>query len=81
MKYPIEKGIKIPKINAKRLYKYPFRDMELNDSFFISCEETDSKMQELKRRVSSSITSASTRLSRKFILREVDNGVRVWRIK
>lgn len=71
--YSIEKGIEIPKSQKKNL-KYPFRNMEIGDSFFV---EKD------RRLAAYSIVSQFARQNppMKFTTRVVDGGVRVWRIQ
>lgn len=70
-KYPIEKGIPRPsQIHEKRV-KYPCRDMEVGDSFFVPDRTT--------RQVGNVIRYYNK--FGKFSVRAVDGGVRVWRIK
>jgi len=51
--------------------KYPFREMEVGDSFFIA---------ENPKAVQSSAYVAGKRLGRRFITRREGDGVRVWRV-
>lgn len=67
--YKIEKGVPAPEGKES---KYPFRAMEVGDSFFVPGGNGN--------RVSSSATMAGKRTARKFMLRCVDGGVRVWRV-
>ncbi len=70
--FHIEKGIPVPKMTgAGRKTKYPFDVMEVGDSFFVK----DAKVKTLSR----TCGSHGKRLSRKFISRTVEGGVRVWR--
>lgn len=75
----IEKYIPIPDINTinrKRSTKYPFDEMEIGDSFFISCEEED------KRRIGVNIISnAGRRKPKRFTTLSVEGGMRCWRIQ
>lgn len=68
----IESGIPIPKNNRGCKGIYPWRDMEVGQSFFVARGNV--------RTLNSSAGCASRRLGRKFISRVMDGGVRVWRI-
>jgi hypothetical protein len=74
---PIEHGIPLPsRGDIKR--RYPFRKMNVRDSFLVPCEP-----YELKARwnsLSSSIRWASYKTGFKFEVRQVENGLRVWRV-
>jgi hypothetical protein len=69
----IEKGIPIP---PQRPWGhetiYPWRTMEIGDSFFISGKPM--------KQAGSLAAKAAARTGQKFTLRTVDGGVRVWRI-
>ena len=71
-KFKIEKGIPLP----KQRIKYPLNELGVGDSFFVaSCN--------FKSTEYSSITSAAnyhaSKTGKKFTIRSVDGGVRVWR--
>ena len=68
----IEKNIPIPNYRAG----LPWREMEIGDSFLIRCHPGE----ELKyrRRVSA---VQQTNKHMRFAMRNVDGGLRVWRIK
>ena len=72
--YAIEKNVPPPAFHgAPNRLKYPFKEMEVGDSFSVPPEDKD--------RVRSSASLAGMRLSRKFTLRRQDDGsFRVWRI-
>jgi hypothetical protein len=72
--YKIEKGIKIPEFFCHR--KYPLSEMEVGDSFFV---EGTLK----KNTINTAVSWWSKRKgnTRKFTIRKVDGGIRVWRIK
>ena len=79
--YKIEKGIPAPKLNTfGRVSNYPFADMEIGDSFKVD-PAGGWEGKELLRKVKSAASSAGKKLSRKFIARSEDEGVRVWRIE
>ena len=67
--YEIEKGIPLAKIvRHGKPSKYPWRTMEVGDSFFTP-------------KIGNGLTSAVSKITgRKFSRRTVDGGVRIWRI-
>ena len=67
----IEKNIPIP--TFKKTLKYPFEEMQVGDSFFVK----DVKRNNL------SITARKygSKTGRKFLVREVEGGVRCWRVE
>ena len=73
--FKIEKGIPFPKCNgAGKPEKYPWSKLEVGDSFLIAGQDA--------RSVSPLTSAASKRhKGRKYSVRTVDGGVRVWRIK
>ena len=68
--FTIEKNVPIP--IQKRRCKYPWHELEIGDSFFVSEIKVIS--------ISSSANSYGTRTGKKFTIRSVDGGCRVWRI-
>ena len=60
--------------NNGRPEKYPWRKMEVGDSFFVSSETMNLK------RASTYAWDASRRTGRKFACRRQDDGIRIWRI-
>lgn len=70
--YKIEKGIAITDHNRKS--KYPFKEMKVNDSFFIPCEK------EKLNNKRTSLLSSCRNMKQKFITRAVDGGIRIWRV-
>lgn len=74
--FEIEKGIKIPEDGNRRNRKYPFREMDVGDSFFVPCTDEE------YRKIQSTIKSATRKITpNDFTVRKVENGVRCWRIK
>jgi hypothetical protein len=73
-RYEIEKDYPIPKI--ERRHKYPFKDMEIGDSFFAPFEDGVAP-ERVRVRI---INAAKVYDPMKFITRKVDGGFRVWRI-
>lgn len=71
----IEKGVEIPKMTRgaglkPRTSKYPFAEMEVNDSFFVAVEP---------KKFSGTVYAAAKRTGKKFTIRAWEGGCRVWR--
>lgn len=78
--YPIEKGIPLPPSGfntAGAPEKYPFRSMEVGDSFAIPCDAEGKN--KLVARISSAASWYGTRNHCKFAVRSLPNEIRVWR--
>ena len=83
--FVIEDGIELPKVThsgrAKGELKYPFRLLEVGQSFLVENEVPDVK---LSRRLSSSASQVRKADGKKFAQRMVRedgvSGYRVWRI-
>lgn len=73
-KYQIEKNVPLPKRR-----KYPFPEMVAGDSFFVpaSVKEVD----KIRRRVSVVANGHHKNSRKRFTLRKVEGGIRVWRVK
>lgn len=74
--FPIEKGVEIPKItrvgSGGNNRKYPWNEMEIGDSFFVPGANA---------RQFGTTSQASKRTGKRFTMRTVEGGVRVWRIE
>lgn len=68
--FAIEKGIPVPP--EKDTKKYPFKEMQIGDSFFIPGAKTSAV-------ISGPITYRKTRYREQYMCRCVDGGLRVWR--
>jgi hypothetical protein len=73
----IETGIPIPS-NITRKSKYPFKDMNIGDSFFITDKNDPEKT---RKKVSSAATMFCSNKDYKFKTQVFDTGVRVWRVE
>ena len=75
----IEKNVKVPLVRSK--HKYPWEQMQINDSVFIQAENGES-LYKLKRKVGPAARYYGDVTGKKFktLLMREDNGVRVWRI-
>lgn len=76
--YKIEKNLPIPPSGTGRP-KYPLRDMEVGDSFFVPVPLINTL--KFRNRLSSALTYFGKRHSVQFITRSVDDGIRVWRVE
>ncbi len=78
MAYKIEEGIPIPlQYRGGSKKKYPFDDMEIGDSFLVTCIKGKVKS------VSASLIGSTRRVPHKsFTTRYIkeEKGVRIWRI-
>lgn len=72
--FKIEKNVEFPRNPAS---KYPFLDMEIGDSFFVSVDRECEKSYTGQR-----ITNSGRMVTGyKFSYRKVEGGVRIWRVK
>lgn len=78
----IDKDVPIPATNHKRVY--PLEDMAVGDSFFVPVPGEGAEFERRrKRRQQAMSTICRTARARKigtFTSRQVEGGVRVWRI-
>ena len=76
--YEIEKNVPIPKPQVVgRPSKYPFEKMDVGDSFFVENQKHESVY---KLSVTISQATRRSRLKgKRFTVRQLDGGVRVWR--
>lgn len=70
----IDKGIPVPPENS-HASKYPFDLMEIGDSFFVSAEER--KPDHMR----STASIHGKRIQKRYSVRKVENGTRVWRVE
>ena len=73
----IETDIPIPS-NVTRRSKYPFKDMKVGDSFFITDKEEPEKT---RKKVSAAATMFCQKKDCKFKTQTFETGVRVWRVE
>lgn len=72
--YSIEKGVKVPVKWEMRGVKYPFRKMEIGDSFLF-------KKEDYTKVASAMYSYQKNNPPLKFLIRELDNEQRCWRVK
>lgn len=70
--YKIEKNIPVPHSSRGRKQRYPFGSMEPGDSFLLADKDLYSKVR-------MSANGYGYRHGKRFVVRLVDEGVRVWR--
>lgn len=76
--YKIEKDVPLPKKGSGRPRKYPFKDMEVGDSFFA---KNDKGVTPILNRIQYLASIYGRRYKYRFATRKVNNGVRCWRTK
>lgn len=69
----VECGIKIPK-PSRKVIKYPFRQMNVGDSFFVEGERKKGKAHQASKMF------RSRNKDYKFLAEHEGNGIRIWRI-
>jgi hypothetical protein len=81
---PIETGIPVPDLNASKRV-YPFAEMKEGDSFLVPVPASPSETFHARRKHKQAFVAERARryraaTGRKFTTRQVEDGVRVWRI-
>ena len=72
--FKIEDGIPIPGQNKVRGTKYPWKELQVGQSFFVPLNGKRAAV------VQSTLNSAGKYVGMKVATRQVEGGVRVWRI-
>ena len=72
--FKIEKKLPIPKANHTGAKKYPWREMAVGDSFFVPTPVKTATMR-------GQASMWGIKLKGRFTVRDVEGGVRVWRVK
>ena len=84
MDIKIEKEVPFPKklFSSRAECPYPLSEMEVNDSFLVPNPDNLS-INQLRNQVNSRINYHSKHLQdkRKFSIRQIEDGLRVWRVK
>lgn len=77
----IEKNIPMPADRATGMH-YPYADMEVGDSFYVETNGTNELATARRLRGSShAFTRRNGGEGKKFSVRKMDNGFRVWRVQ
>jgi len=77
--FEVEEGIKVPARGPGQKMKYPWNKMEIGDSFLVKAS-TDSRLK-VQQCITACAGSYGKRHGMKFASRQVEDGVRVWRIE
>jgi len=81
----VESDVPIPSTNWRTNVKYPWERLEVGDSVFIDCLDINSKRHVTPYLAAQTVKSSTAAFrrdhqpTRRFIVRSVDNGCRVWR--
>ena len=77
MSIPVDKGIPVPDDNRRgRLAIYPWKTMEVGDSFFIEAKAGE-KLGTIQRRLSACAACYHKSSGHRYTTRQVDGGCRV----
>ena len=80
MSITIDKDIPVPEGTSARFRtQYPYRTMEVGDSFLIPFVEGESKVIAMRRMYQSASWATKRFAPQRFIVRRTEEGVRVWR--
>jgi hypothetical protein len=77
-KFQIEDGVPIPTRNGKSQRKYPLSALLVGQSFFVPFASDDARKELF--RLSSVAIWHGKKTGKKFTVRTVEGGVRVWRV-
>ena len=73
----VDKNIPIPLPRGKRTSIYPFKEMEVGDSFLVPSSEIEER-----RRIARSVySSAHKHRPSRFVVRHTNEGIRVWKVE
>jgi hypothetical protein len=78
MKIKIETGVPVP-TRATRKSKYPFREMEVGNSFFVNDKDEVNRTQQKLSAAAAMFCKKNP--AYKFKTQTFDTGVRIWRVK
>lgn len=76
--YQVDSNVEVPQAKGKR-NAYPFKSLEIGDSFFIPVEKID--ITKSQRKMSAICVTTGKRHGKKFVTRRVDGGLRIFRIE
>lgn len=78
----IEKGIPVPAPHCGRPRKYPWRDIEVGESFFIPCDkESRNRVQCSMLGMCRRSRANGKRFTTRSVVEQGKSGIRVWRIE
>jgi hypothetical protein len=81
--YEIEHGIPVPPLRSGSGIgeKMPLGKMELGDSFLVPIHMSNGDARQLRNRLNGVVGYYSKKSGKRFAVRSVDGGVRVWRVE
>ena len=77
IKYAVDKKVPVPAFRGRATTRYPFAEMDVNDSFFVPMIDVASS----KSLRQSTYAASKKHGGKSFRMVEVENGYRVFRIK
>lgn len=77
MSIRIERGVQMPEHGGRR-FRYPFAEMKVDDTFLVYAKPRDLERKQMN--VSSAGCLYARRHGGKFKTRQVQGGIRVWRV-
>jgi hypothetical protein len=77
MVFKLETNVPMPELPRNGRTIYPFRQMNVGDSFFAPIDDDDRLSRD---RLASAASYAGSRNNMKFARRRVDGGYRIWRL-
>ena len=75
--YEIEKGIEIPQKPSSGKSKYTLLKLEMGESFIVPLN--NDAVAKVQSRLASAAAAAAKNTSKRFTVRVVNDGIRVWR--
>jgi hypothetical protein len=75
----ITKFVPIPEARANT--KYPWRKLIVSENFLVPCESDRAVRTRLFNSLTSCARCCERQTGRKFVMRSVEKGIRVWRVR
>lgn len=79
--YPVEPNVPLPRDRRGTTTRYPWKSLDVGDSFFVPCPEGRTLKAHRNNLVRLAWHYGRTHGGEKFSTRVQDGGVRVWRIE
>lgn len=80
-RYKVEKGVPVPRTRRGRPRLYPWEQLAVGDSFLVACEEGDKRKTLHRARNAAAMFAKRRGLDWRFSFRQVEGGIRIWRMK
>jgi hypothetical protein len=78
--FTIDKNVPVPASTAGRGPVYPFTDMQVGDSFLVPVAAGEAATKRAAGLSRAASMNAKKNAGRKYTVRKVEGGVRVWRL-